>query len=61
SPKMVNKEKWNTYVEYTLKYSPELLYFYNERSAAFRFHDYQGRQRANAEAVNILLNGEKKI
>lgn len=60
SPKTVNNEKWNTYVAYALKYAPELFSFYNERSAAFRFHDYQGRQRANAEMANILLNGGKK-
>ncbi|KAI9268591.1 hypothetical protein EDC94DRAFT_646196 [Helicostylum pulchrum] len=31
-----------------------------KESAPFSFYDYQGRQRANAEAANTILNGEKK-
>jgi hypothetical protein len=25
-----------------------------------KFHDYQGKQRSNAEMANILINGGKK-
>jgi hypothetical protein len=32
-----------------------LFSFYSRRFAAFRFHDYQGRQRTNALLTNILL------
>jgi hypothetical protein len=39
---------------------PLFFQFYNYKSAPFRFYDYQGRQRSNAEMANILLNGGKK-
>ncbi|GAA5806839.1 hypothetical protein MFLAVUS_000187 [Mucor flavus] len=60
SPRTVNNGKRDTYVSYALKYAPELFTFYNERSSALRFHNYQGRQRSNAEMANILLNGDKE-
>ncbi|CEP18502.1 hypothetical protein [Parasitella parasitica] len=34
--------------------------FYNHKSAPFRFHDYQGKQRATAEMANILINGGER-
>ncbi|ORE00684.1 hypothetical protein BCV72DRAFT_310753 [Rhizopus microsporus var. microsporus] len=37
-----------------------LFRFYDEKSAPFRFYDYQGRQRSNAEMANILISGGKK-
>ncbi|GAA5815664.1 hypothetical protein MFLAVUS_009177 [Mucor flavus] len=61
SPRTVNNGKWDTYVAYALKYAPELFNFYNERSSAFRFHNYKSRQRSNAEMANILLNGAYQL
>jgi hypothetical protein len=39
---------------------PVLFEFYSFKSAPFKFHDYQGKQRSNAEMANILINGGKK-
>jgi hypothetical protein len=37
------------------------LFEFNEfKSAPFRFHDYQGRQRTNGEVGNILINCGKE-
>ncbi|CEI99199.1 hypothetical protein RMCBS344292_13291 [Rhizopus microsporus] len=58
--KTVDMEKTNAYVTYALINVPRLFRFYDERSAPFRFYDYQGRQRSNAEIANILINGGKK-
>lgn len=48
------------YVEYILTHIQALFRFYNFESAPFRFYGYQGRQRANDEMANILMNGGKK-
>ncbi|CEG65166.1 hypothetical protein RMATCC62417_02003 [Rhizopus microsporus] len=53
-------EKTNACVTYALISIPRLFRFYGEKSALFRFYDYQGRQRSNAEMANILINGGKK-
>ncbi|KAG1173002.1 hypothetical protein G6F70_006985 [Rhizopus microsporus] len=47
--KTVDMEKTNAYVTYALINVPRLFRFYDERSAPFRFYDYQGRQRSSAE------------
>ncbi|ORE04868.1 hypothetical protein BCV72DRAFT_188949, partial [Rhizopus microsporus var. microsporus] len=60
SAKTVDMEKTNAYVTYDLINIPRLFRFYDEKSAPFRFYDYQGRQRSNAEMANILINGGKK-
>jgi hypothetical protein len=60
SPKTVDPTKFSLYLTYILQNLDTLFSFYSHRSAAFRFHDYQGRQRTNAEVANILLQGGKK-
>ena len=56
----VNNEKFQERIRYLLVHLPRLFQFYSYKSAPFRFNDYQGRQRANAEMANILINGGKK-
>jgi hypothetical protein len=58
--KTVNKEKCKERFRYVLDHLPVLFEFYSFKSARFRFHDYQGKQRSNAEMANILINGGKK-
>ncbi|KAG2191647.1 hypothetical protein INT46_002206 [Mucor plumbeus] len=58
--KTVNNEKFQERIRYLLVHLPRLFQFYSYKSAPFRFNDYQGRQRANAEMANILINGGKK-
>ena len=53
-------EKTNAYVTYALVNIPHSFRFYDEKSAPFRFYDYQGKQRSNVEMANILINGGKK-
>jgi hypothetical protein len=52
--------KITNYVKYMLTHLDTLLEFYNYKSAKFRFHNYQGRQRANDELANMLIDGGKK-
>ncbi|KAI9274028.1 hypothetical protein EDC94DRAFT_117097 [Helicostylum pulchrum] len=57
--KTVNLETYKVHITYLLKHLPRLLQFYSQESAPFSFYGYQGRQRANAEAANTILNGGK--
>ncbi|KAI8070044.1 hypothetical protein BC940DRAFT_236344, partial [Gongronella butleri] len=47
-------------VEFLLASLPTLLAFYDIEHQAKRFSLYRGKQRANAEMVNILVGGGKK-
>lgn len=59
--KTSNIEQYKEYVQYFFWHLPRLLEFYNfDNDAERRFHDYQGRQRAREEMVNIIVNGGKK-
>ncbi|KAI9254105.1 hypothetical protein EDC94DRAFT_243142 [Helicostylum pulchrum] len=58
--KTVNLETYKVHITYLLEHLPRLLQFYSQESAPFSFYDYQGRQRANAEVANTILNGGKK-
>jgi hypothetical protein len=60
SPKTLNIDELTKYVNYILTHLDTLFTFYNEKSAPFRFYDYQGRQRANDELANMLIDGGKK-
>jgi hypothetical protein len=60
SPKTVKPDDLNNYIKYMLTHIDVLFDFYNERSAPFNFHNYQGRQRANDELANMLIDGRKK-
>jgi hypothetical protein len=53
-------DKITNYIKYLLTHVDTLFEFYNHRSANFRFHDYQGHQRANDELANMLIDGGKK-
>jgi hypothetical protein len=48
SPKTVDPTKFLLYLTYILQNLGTLFSLYSHRSAAFRFHDYQGRQRTNS-------------
>ncbi|KAL0582109.1 hypothetical protein ABG067_008204, partial [Albugo candida] len=58
--KKTNLETYEAHITYLLEHLPALLQFYSHKSAPFAFYNYQGRQRANAEVANIVLNGGKK-
>lgn len=58
--KTVSIDRMMEHIRYMLMNLERLFRFYNYQSAPFRFYDYQGRQRANDEMANILLNGGKK-
>lgn len=60
TPKTVGVSRMGQYIEYILAHIQNLFRFYNFKSAPFRFYDCQGRQRANNEMANILLNGGRK-
>jgi hypothetical protein len=60
SPKTVRISVMEKHVQYMLDHLDKLFLFNNERSAPFIFYAYQGRQRANAEMANILIDGGKK-
>ena len=60
--KTSNIEQYKEYVQYFFWHLPRLLEFYNfDNDTERRFHDYQGRQRAREEMVNIIVNGGKKV
>jgi hypothetical protein len=59
-PKTVDMARITNYVKYMLTHLDTLFEFYNYKSAKFRFHNYQGRQRANDELANMLIDGGKK-
>lgn len=49
------------YVRYLFWHLDTLFSFYNfNRSAESRFRDYQGKQRAREELMNMITNGGKK-
>ncbi|KAF7721558.1 hypothetical protein EC973_004497 [Apophysomyces ossiformis] len=54
-------EVYDTYVRCTFQHMDALFAFYGPTKAEAQFRDYQGRQRAPEEMVNILTNGGKKI
>jgi len=58
--KTVNKEKCKERFRYVFDHLPFLFEFHSFKSASFKFHDYQRKQRSNAEMANILINGGKK-
>ncbi|GAA5811008.1 hypothetical protein MFLAVUS_004437 [Mucor flavus] len=59
--KTVNYQRLQERTHYLLLHLPRLFDFYSYKYAYFRFHDYRGRQRANAEVANLLINGGKKV
>ncbi|KAI8082320.1 hypothetical protein BDF21DRAFT_361394 [Thamnidium elegans] len=58
--KTANLERFLEYVHSVLNNLDILLQFYDHRFTALRFLNYIGRQRADAEMVNIFVNGSKK-
>ncbi|KAI8977462.1 hypothetical protein BDF20DRAFT_821169 [Mycotypha africana] len=60
SPKVVSKEAYIVYLKYTLQHLQTLFDFYSFKSAQFNFNNYQGKQRADAEVANVLIDGGRK-
>ncbi|KAI8987895.1 hypothetical protein BDF20DRAFT_852726 [Mycotypha africana] len=59
--KTVHSEiQYKLYLSYVLRHIQSLHEFYGFNSAKFIFNDYQGRQRADEELANMLLDGGKK-
>ncbi|KAG0164794.1 hypothetical protein DFQ30_009395, partial [Apophysomyces sp. BC1015] len=58
--KTSNLEAYHSHVQYFFQHMETLFEFYGYDSAVGRFHNFQGRQRAREEIVNILVNGGKK-
>lgn len=51
---------YNEYVAYTFQHMDILFAFYSSQHAKTRFQNLQGRQRAQEELANIIINGGKK-
>ena len=51
---------YKDYLRKTLEELNHLFEFCGFKSAPFRSYDYKGRQRANDEMVNILIDSDKK-
>ncbi|KAI8970482.1 hypothetical protein BDF20DRAFT_127597, partial [Mycotypha africana] len=59
--KTVHSEiQYKLYLSYVLRHIQSLHEFYGFNSAKFISNDYQGRQRADEELANMLLDGGKK-
>jgi hypothetical protein len=52
--------RYRSYISYLLLKFEALASFYTMSTAEMRFRNYQGRQRAGEELVNMLTNGGKK-
>lgn len=59
SAKTFNEQNTNEYIHYILCNSSASFSFY--KPATLRFHNCQGRHKANTEVYNILLNGGKNL
>lgn len=59
SAKTFNEQNTNEYIHYKLCNSSASFSFY--KPATLRFHNCQGRHKANTEVYNILLNGGKNL
>ncbi|KAI8879272.1 hypothetical protein K501DRAFT_193937 [Backusella circina FSU 941] len=57
SSKTGSIQETTNYIKYILTNSDALFNFCSIKTAIFRFHDYQGRQHANDELANILIDG----
>jgi hypothetical protein len=58
--KTINIDRLEQHIRYVLSNLQSLFRFYSQKSAPFRFYDYQGRKRSTAEMGNILVVGGKK-
>ncbi|KAI8981660.1 hypothetical protein BDF20DRAFT_818144, partial [Mycotypha africana] len=55
-----SKAQYHCYAAYILQHLEVLFSFYGDDTAKDRFHLYQGRKRAAAKMVNMLVNGSTK-
>lgn len=60
SAKTMNPESYKTYLDYFLTHLKSLFDFYNSETAKEKFFLYQGRQRAPAKMVELLIDGGTK-
>ncbi|CEG75980.1 hypothetical protein RMATCC62417_10941 [Rhizopus microsporus] len=60
STKTASTTQYLSYTSYTVRNLDRLLDFNSKKTAAGRFHLYQGVQRARAEMANVLIDGGKK-
>lgn len=58
--KTSNIERYRYHVDYFFSHREVLFSFYGLEDAERRFRDYQGRQRAQEEIANMLINGGRK-
>jgi hypothetical protein len=60
TPKTTSIQQYNLYTGYLLLHLETILSFNNYHRGKMRFQNYQGRQRAREEMVNIFVDGGKK-
>lgn len=60
SCKTASSAKHHNFVRCFLQHFQALATFYGPHMAELRFRNYQGKQRAGEEMVNILVNGGEK-
>ena len=58
--KTADLARFGDYVRSVLTHIDVLLSFHDDRFTSLRFLNYIGRQRADAEMVNIFVSGDKK-
>jgi hypothetical protein len=58
--KTANVGIYKMYLTSLFENLPRLLEFYIEQKCAFEFLNYMGRQKAEAEVINIIVTGGKK-
>lgn len=58
--KTADIEVYHRHVEYFFLHKDSIFTFYNAEDAERRFRNYQGKQRAQEELANMLINGGRK-
>ncbi|KAG0176318.1 hypothetical protein DFQ29_006283 [Apophysomyces sp. BC1021] len=58
--KTANTEVFSSYLDQLFQAVPQLLSFYDHEHSGFRFLNHMGRQKMDAESVNLFVNGGAK-